>query len=289
LLYLLWNDKTHFLGLLMPQKVISMADSVYISANLTQQQLEFMKLLDEFEIDIFHFSEIEKRIKRKFDNLNEVLENLVHKELLSRIERGKFCRANFRDANVIGTFVVKESAVAYWSALNLHGLTEQFANTIFIQTTFKKKDKIILGTSYKFIKVAPSKRTGIAWNGFGNGKYPLTDVEKTIIDCFDLPQYSGGYAELIRALNQANLDAAKMIDYCKAVDNTAVTKRIGFLAELFEKTSLQTFIDFAREQINEKYNVIDPQGSDKGEFVSEWKLRLNISREELLGIVNKQY
>ena len=289
MLYLLWNDKTHFLGLLMPQKVISMADSVYISANLTQQQLEFMKLLDEFEIDIFHFSEIEKRIKRKFDNLNEVLENLVHKELLSRIERGKFCRANFRDANVIGTFVVKESAVAYWSALNLHGLTEQFANTIFIQTTFKKKDKIILGTSYKFIKVAPSKRTGIAWNGFGNGKYPLTDVEKTIIDCFDLPQYSGGYAELIRALNQANLDAAKMIDYCKAVDNTAVTKRIGFLAELFEKTSLQTFIDFAREQINEKYNVIDPQGSDKGEFVSEWKLRLNISREELLGIVNKQY
>lgn len=266
-----------------------MANSVYISANLTQQQLEFMKLLGEFEIDIFHFSEIEKKIKRKFDNLNEVLENLVHKELLSRIEKGKFCRANFRDANVIGTFAAKESAVAYWSALNLHGLTEQFANTIFIQTTRKKNDKIILGTSYKFIKISPSKRTGITWNGFGNSTYPLTDVEKTIIDCFDLPQYSGGYAELIRALNHANLDATRMINYCKAVDNRALTKRIGFLADLFEKTSLQTFIDFAREQINEKYNVIDPQGSNKGEFVPEWKLRLNISREELLGIVNKQY
>ena len=117
-----------------------MADSVYISANLTRQQREFMKLLDEFEIDIFQFHEIEKKIKRKFDNLNEVLENLVNKEFLSRIEKGKFCRANFRDANVIGTFVAKESAVAYRSALNLHGLTEQFANTIFIQTTGRKKD-----------------------------------------------------------------------------------------------------------------------------------------------------
>jgi predicted transcriptional regulator of viral defense system len=266
-----------------------MASSVYISTNLTQQQLEFMKLLEAFEIDIFHFNEIEYKLNRKFDNLNEILENLVHKELLSRIEKGKFCRTNFRDTYVIGTFVVKESAVAYWSALNLHGLTEQFANTVFIQTTRKKKDKIILGISYKFIKIAPPKRTGIVWKGFGNARYPLTDVEKTIIDCFDLPRYSGGYAELIRALTQADLDPQKMIAYCKVVGNTAVIKRVGFLAEFFEKKSLQSFIDFAREQTNVKYNVIDPQGSEKGEFVSEWKLRLNISRDELLNIANKQY
>jgi predicted transcriptional regulator of viral defense system len=266
-----------------------MASSVYISANLTQRQLEFMRLLDESETDIFNFNEIEKKVKRKFDNLNEVLENLVHKKLLSRIERGKFCRANFRDANVIGTFVAKESAVAYWSALNLHGLTEQFANTIFIQSTHKKKDKIILGTPYKFIKITHSKRTGIDWNGFGSGKYPITNVEKTVIDCFDLPQYSGGYAELIRSLSQANLNADKMIIYCKAVNNIAVTKRIGFLSELLEKKTIQKFIDFAKGQVNEKYSLIDPQGSDKGEFVSDWKLRLNISRKGLLGIVNKQF
>lgn len=266
-----------------------MADSVYISANLTRQQLEFMKLLDEYEIQIFHFGEIEKQLNRKFDNLNEVLENLVHKEILSRIERGKFCRVNFRDENVIGTFVAKESAVAYWSALNLHGLTEQFSNTVFIQTTHKKKDKKIFSTAYKFIKIASGKRTGITWNGYGNTKYPITDIEKTIIDCFDLPQYSGGYAELIRALNQAELDNDKMIRYCKAIGNIAVTKRIGFLAELFEKKSLQEFSEFARKQAKGKYNVIDPQGPEKGEFVSEWKLRLNISREELLDIANKQY
>jgi len=80
-----------------------------------------------------------------------------------------------------------------------------------------------------------------------------------------------------------------MTNYCKAVHNTAVAKRLGFLAELLRKESLTSFIAFAKGQINEKYNLIDPQGSDKGEFISEWKLRLNISREELLDIVNKQY
>jgi hypothetical protein len=80
-----------------------MAHSVYISSNLTQQHLEFMKLLDDYEIELFQFDGIESQINRKFDNLNEVLKNLVRKKLLSRVERGKFCKVNFRDENVIGT------------------------------------------------------------------------------------------------------------------------------------------------------------------------------------------
>lgn len=115
-----------------------MADSVYISEHLTKPQLESLKLLDGYEIQLFKFSEIERLLEQKFGNLSEILENLVDKELLIRVEKGKFCRQSFRDEYVIGTFIVENSAVAYWSALNLHGLTEQFSNTVFIQTTHQK-------------------------------------------------------------------------------------------------------------------------------------------------------
>ena len=40
-----------------------MARSTYISENLTQQQIEFMLLLDDFELDIFTLNEL-KKIKR---------------------------------------------------------------------------------------------------------------------------------------------------------------------------------------------------------------------------------
>ncbi|KGE14748.1 type IV toxin-antitoxin system AbiEi family antitoxin domain-containing protein [Sphingobacterium deserti] len=266
-----------------------MADSVYISEHLTKPQLEFLKLLDDYEIQLFKFSEIELLLEQKFDNLSEVLENLVDKELLVRIEKGKFCRQSFRDEYVIGTFIVENSAVAYWSALNLHGLTEQFSNTVFIQTTNQKNDKSILGTSYKFVRIAPNKKAGIIQNGYGNLQYPITDVEKTIVDCFDLPQHSGGYAELIRAVSQAQMQASKLVDYCQAVNNIAVTKRIGYLVELLQIPSMESFIDFAKMQVKNKYNLFDPQGLEEGEFVAEWRLRLNISREELLDISNKQY
>lgn len=266
-----------------------MADGVYISEHLTKPQFRFLKLLDDYEIQLFKFSEIEQLLEQKFDNLSEILENLVDKELLVRIERGKFCKQSFRNEYVIGTFVVENSAVAYWSALNLHGLTEQFSNTVFIQTTHQKNDKSILGTSYKFVKIAPHKKAGIIYNGYGNLQYPITDVEKTIVDCFDLPQHSGGYAELIRAVGQAQMQPTKLVEYCQAANNIAVTKRIGYLVELLQITGMGPFINFARNQVNNRYNLFDPQGLDEGEFVAEWRLRLNISREELLDISNQQY
>jgi predicted transcriptional regulator of viral defense system len=285
--YISRKEKTCFLSLIILRNI--MADSVYISSNITSAQLEFMKLLDEYEIDIFHLEEIETELNRKFDNINEILENLVHKGFLSRIERGKFCKAAFRDENVIGTFIVKKGVVAYWSALNLHGLTEQFPNTVFIQTPHKKSDKSIFGVNYKFIRIAEEKRMGIIKEGYGNHSYFMTDVEKTIVDCFDLPQYSGGYAELIRAFSIAQLSGEKMIAYCRAINNIAATKRIGFLAELFEKKGFKSFIRFAKDCVKDSYNPFDPQGKDSGSFNAEWKLRLNISKEALFDIANKQY
>ncbi|MEK6482057.1 hypothetical protein WJR50_31235 [Catalinimonas sp. 4WD22] len=113
-----------------------MARSTYISENLTQAQIILMLMLDEYEMDIFTLQELKDLASEEFDDINELVENLVHKQVLSRIERGKYCKPNFRDEKAIGTFLVPDGAIAYWSALNLHGLTEQFPNTVFVQTGF---------------------------------------------------------------------------------------------------------------------------------------------------------
>jgi predicted transcriptional regulator of viral defense system len=91
----------------------------YLSKNLLEDQQQFIRLLDEFEIDIFSIDSIEKTMAYEFLNLNEVLENLIKKEFLSRIERGKYCRTNYRDEKVIGCHLVSDGVIAYWSALNI--------------------------------------------------------------------------------------------------------------------------------------------------------------------------
>ena len=252
-------------------------------------QSDFVKYLEDEEISIFEIKNLKNKLDLDNRTINEIVENLVDKGFLSRIERGKYCRANFRDENVIGTFLAKESAVAYWSALNLRGLTEQFPNKIFIQTTQLKKEVEFAGTNYQFVKIQLNKRIGIVFNGYGNYKYPITDIEKTIVDCFDLPQYSGGFAELIRAFYQAKLNAKKLIDYCNAVDNIAVIKRLGFLTELFEKKNLSSFVKFARSKVNRSYNLFDTFGENTGEPNNDWYLRMNLSKENIFGIVQNQY
>lgn len=252
-------------------------------------QNDFVKYLEEEEVLIFDIQNLKETLNSDNRTINEIAENLVVKGFLSRIERGKYCRANFRDENVIGTFLAKESAVAYWSALNLYGLTEQFPNKIFIQTTQLKKNVEFAGTTYQFVKIQSNKRVGIVLNGYGNYKYPITDIEKTIVDCFDLPQYSGGFAELIRAFYNAKLNAKKLIDYCDVVNNIAVAKRIGYLAELFEKKNLSSFVKFAKSKVNRSYNLFDAFGENTGEPNNDWYLRMNLSKENILEIVQNQY
>ena len=72
-----------------------------------------------------------------------------------------------------------------------------------------------------------------------------------------------------------------MIEYVEVINNISAIKRMGFIAELLNKKGLQTFIKYAKLKVNKKYTLIDSAGEDSGEFVSSWRLRLNVSRGEI--------
>lgn len=252
-------------------------------------QNDFIKYLEEEEIQCFEIQKVKQELALDNRTINEIVENLVYRDFLLRIERGKYCRANFRNENVIGAFIAKNSAIGYWTALNLHGLTEQFPNRIFVQTTQLKKEVEFAGFIYQFVKIKENKSVGIIYNGYGNYRFPLTDMEKTIVDCFDLPQYSGGFAELVRAFYKSKSSSDKLIVYCNAVNNIAVIKRLGFLAELFEKKHLAKFVKFARSKVNRTYDLFDTFGEKTGEANSNWYLRMNLSTENILKIINNLY
>lgn len=64
-----------------------MARGTYISENLTQPQMDVMLMLDENEIDIFSLEELKELLGDASEDVNEIIENLVHKKMLSRIKR----------------------------------------------------------------------------------------------------------------------------------------------------------------------------------------------------------
>lgn len=267
-----------------------MAKSTYISENLNEDQITLLKYLEDYEILFFSIKELASQLPQSLkNNVNELVENLNQKGLLNRIERGVYAKPNYTNINALATFISSNSAVAYWSALHFHGLTERFPNTLFIKTTQRKRDTSILGTSVKFITVKAYKALGIINEGYGNNNLAVTDVEMTLIDCFDQPRYAGDFADVIKAFANAKLTNNKLIEYTKAYNNIALTKRMGFLVELFHANGLQSFIKYAKTQVNKKYNLLDAGGLQQGEFVNDWKLRLNVSKEQLLDMAQTEY
>ncbi len=265
-----------------------MAKSTYISENLNEAQINLLKYLEDYEILYFNLKGL-KLPKNLIRNINELVENLYQKGLLNRIERGVYAKPKYNNVNVLATYISSNSTIAYWSALHHHRLTERFPNTVFVKTTQRKRDTQILGSKVKFVTVKENKNIGIIQEGYGDDSFTITDIEMTLVDCFDQPRYAGDFADVIKAFANVKLTNNKLIEYTKTYDNIALTKRVGYLATLFHKDKLHSFINYAKSQVNKRYSLIDAGGLQQGEFISEWKLRLNIRKENLLQMAQTEY
>lgn len=217
----------------------------------------------------------------------KLIARLKSKNWLQRIERGKYLLKNVssgiqHNPFIIAMHLVQPAAVAYWSALNFYGLTEQIPKTVFIQTTKRKTSGVIQNTEYKFVTLKEKKFFGMRKEWIQHLYFQITNMEKTIVDCFDYPEYCGGIIECTKALTaSSDINYKKLIDYAVRLGNSAVIKRIGFISELLGMNELTSKIDKQRTKISKKYSLLDTSLSDTGKYSSRWNLRINISEDQL--------
>jgi predicted transcriptional regulator of viral defense system len=188
-------------------------------------------------------------------------------------EKGKYTLNEF----VIGSILVNPYAIAYWSALHFYGLTEQIPNTVFIQTTARKKRQNIkvFDVSYKVVRTKETKFFGIRKEWIEETQISITDKEKTVIDCLDKPQYSGGIVEVAKALKNGRFDTDKLVIYANKIGNSGVTRRLGFLCKFLE-------IEINLPKINTRnYLYLDPTMPPQGRKNSEWRLIINLDEKVL--------
>jgi len=217
--------------------------------------------------------------------LKVILSRLEKKGWVERIEKGKYmviplgARKGEYTLNefVIGSLLVNPSAIAYWSALNYHGLTEQIPATVFVQTTSRKKKREleIFGVIYRIVRIKEGKFFGIERVWLEDFQVNVTSREKTIVDCLDKPKLCGGVIEVAKALKNGEFDFEKLSEYAIKIGNSGVARRLGYLCDVL---GLQ--IDLPEVKAR-NYLLLDPTMPKKGEVSSKWKLVVNIDIGEL--------
>ena len=243
------------------------------------RRVDLLNLLAK-EGNAFTFNDALKMSNLSTKSLQKVLYRLQQSGAIERIKKGKYLIIPLGAEKgkytlhefVIGSLLVEPYTIAYWSALNYYGLTEQIPTTVFIQTIARKfnTNPEVFGVQYKIVKIKKEKVFGIRKEWIEETQINITDKEKTMIDCLDKPQYCGGIIEVAKALKNNKFNRKKLEDYVQRIGNSGVLRRLGYLCEL-----LNVKIKLPKLNIR-NYLLLDPTMPDKGLKSAKWRLIINL-------------
>jgi len=178
---------------------------------------------------------------------------------------------------LIAAHVAEPMYIGYYSALSHHGLTEQVPRTVYVVTPTRAQSREIHGVPYRVTTVTERKFFGFEPTSIEGTTVQVSDLEKTLVDCADHPEFCGGLRELATAMRTADERGCEwdtVGEYLERLDNGAATKRIVYLAD-------QLGIDLpAREELvasfTSGYSLLDPTRPDTGSTDSTYRLRINV-------------
>ncbi len=164
-----------------------------------------------------------------------------------------------------------------WSALEYWELTEQLFRSICVLTSKRTPygDAMHQGVSF-FIKYIPEKHlfgTKTIWRG--SVKVQISNPCKTVLDIIDDPALGAGLQHMMDCLSEfkklygKQSDIERLLEYAIQINNGALFKKLGFLAEKLEfKTS---FIDECAKRLTTGYAYID-KSAQHNRLITKWRL-----------------
>jgi len=164
--------------------------------------------------------------------------------------------------------------IGYFSVLSHHGLTEQVPRTVYVVTPTLAQSREIHGVQYRVTTVTERKFFGFEPTSIEGTTVQVSDLEKTLVDCADRPEFCGGLRELATAMRTADERGCDWFTVGEYLDNGAATKRIVYLAD-------QLGINLpAREELvasfTSGYSPLEPTRPDTGSTDSTYRFRINV-------------
>ena len=235
---------------------------------------------------IISVDDIETTLEVPPNTAREIASRLTEKGWLDRLFPGRYLIIPLAAGEegmyttheyLIAAHVAEPMYIGYYSALSHHGLTEQVPRTVYVVTPTRAKSREIHGVSYRVTTVTGRKFFGFVPISIEGTTIQVSDLEKTLVDCADHPEFCGGLRELATAMRTANERGCEwdtVSEYLERLDNGAATKRIVYLAD-------QLGIDLpAREELvasfTSGYSPLDPTRPDTGSTDSTYRLRINV-------------
>jgi predicted transcriptional regulator of viral defense system len=223
---------------------------------------------------------------------------LVERGLATRLKPGLFilvpaelghARDYLGDPYAVAAEIVSCSDyfLSHASAMDIHQMVTQPQLVVYTTVTHAIRPRSVLGTEFRFVRCKAEHFFGVIdhWAS-KTRKIRVSDLERTIIDGLRQSEYCGGISEVAKGfwMRRQDLDLKRLVGYALMLDIGAVYRRLGYLLELFETEDIDQ-LALLRKKITSSYTLLDPMLPAEGKFIARWRLRLNVSPEEIKAVI----
>ncbi len=219
---------------------------------------------------------------------------LVARGVATRLKPGLFILVPFelgRERHYLGNpYVVARELVgardyylSHASAMELHRMVTQPQLVVYASTPRPIRPRTILGTEFRFVRCKPGHLFGRTEQWVDKTeKVLVSDLERTIIDGLAHPEYCGGVTEVAKGLwmRHTDIDPTRLVDYALRLGVGAVIRRLGYLLESYGAVA-PADLDRLRAPLTPTYQLLDPTLPHEGRHLARWRIRLNVSPEEI--------
>lgn len=179
---------------------------------------------------------------------------------------------------VVGSNISETSYVTHHSALEYHGFQNQGSYIMYVAadryfTPFEFED-----TQYVYVK--PKISEGV----LTENKVRVTDWERTVLDCINELDKSGGLEELLRSIHLIpSLDESKVLRYLDLYGKVFLYQKAGFVLEFFkEEFNLsKNFFDTCKRKLSGSKRYFQNDAIGELYYNSDWNLYVPMLEEIL--------
>jgi len=254
--------------------------------------------LHEQQKTIFSNKDVEKISGLSSKSARSLVWRLVVRGVASRLKPGLFILVPYElghERDYLGNpYIVAREIVggdnyyiSHASAMDIHQMVTQPQLVVYTSTTRTIRPRFVLGTEFRFVRCKLENNFGAMYHWVNKSrKVRVSDLERTVIDGLKQSEYCGGFSEVAKGfwMRKEDIDLKKLVEYALRLDIGAVYRRLGYLIDLFALKAPEE-IEALRKKLTSSYAILDPTLPVEGKFMARWRLRLNISPEEIEAVI----
>ena len=231
-----------------------------------------------YKLRIFTLEELSEALGGRLKSVEGLLARYKRQGWIVAIRRNTYCMVDIAsklpvcDKFEIGSHLSPTACISYHAALEFHGLAHQPFNEVFVKSmsrfnpfSFESVDYTYCRQKKKIIGMMTPK---------GNPYVRVTDLESTLLDCFDRIDRAGGIEELLHCMEAVVLlDEEKLMDYLEKSNKAFLFQKTGYMLERIKEQAniSDTFIELCRTKGTKSVKWLT-NNEESDTFVNKWRM-----------------